>query len=210
MNQVEVIIYNRVSHVSQDYTRQIKSLQATAKKKGWLVRRVFSEKISGMSKVESRTELLKAIEYAKANSISILATSELSRLGRRVLPILKLIDLLHENGIGVYIEQFNMISMEDQKENPSMTILLQTVAIMAELETSTAKNRQRQGIELAKLNGKYKGRKRKAKANPSKLLAKYADVADLVLHSDLSLRRISKITGRSINTIRKVKKITLL
>ena len=210
MSQVEVIIYNRVSHVSQDYTRQIKSLQATAKSKGWLVRRVFSEKISGTSKIESRTELLKAIEYAKENSLSILATSELSRLGRSVLPILSLISLLHENGIGVYIEQFNMISMENGKENMSMKVLLQVLAIGAELENDTRKIRQNQGIALAKLNGKYTGRKRNAKANPGKLLAKYADVADLVLHSDLSLRRISKITGRSVNTVRKVKKITNL
>lgn len=207
MNQVEIIIYNRVSHVSQDYTRQVKSLQATAKSKGWLVRRVFSEKISGTSKIESRTELLNAIEYAKENSISILATSELSRLDRRVLPILKLIDLLHENGIGVYIEQFNMISMEDGIENPSMKILLQVLAIGAELENDMRKRRQIQGIELAKLNGKYKGRKRKAKANPGKLLEKYAAVADLINDSNLSLRKISRITHRSINTVRKVKQL---
>lgn len=207
MNQVEIVIYNRVSHVSQDYTRQIKSLQSTAKSKGWLVKRVFSEKISGTSKVESRIELLKAIEYAKENSISILATSELSRLGRQVLPILKLIDLLHENGIGVYIEQFNMISMEDGIENPSMKILLQVLAIGAELETKMSKNRQMQGISLAQMNGKYKGRKRNAKANPGKLLEKYADVADLINDSNLSLRKISRITNRSINTVRKVKQL---
>jgi DNA invertase Pin-like site-specific DNA recombinase len=182
-------------------------LQATAKSKGWKVRRVFSEKVSGTSKVESRTELVKAIEYAKENNIKILATSELSRLGRKVLPILKLVDLLHQNGIGVYIEQFNMLSMEDNKENMSMKILLQVLAIGAELENDARKTRQIQGIKLAKINGVYTGRKLNAKADPGKLLKKYSDVVDLLKSSDLSLRRIASITGRSINTVRKVKSL---
>ena len=207
MKQQEVIIYNRVSHESQDYTRQLKSLQATAERKGWEVKRIFSEKISGTSKTGSRPELQKAIEYAKSRSISILATAELSRLGREVLPILQLIKKLHDLGIGIYIEQFNMLSFEDKKENPSMRLLLQVLAIGAEMENDLRKTRQAQGIQLAKMNGVYTGRKVNAKADPSKLLEKYSDVADLIKDSNLSLRKISRITNRSINTVRKVKQL---
>ena len=88
-----------------------------------------------------------------------------------------------------------------------MRLLLQVLAIGAEMENDLRKTRQAQGIQLAKMNGVYTGRKVNAKADPGKLLDKYADVADLIKDSNLSLRRISRITSRSINTVRKVKRL---
>ena len=77
-------------------------------------------------------------------------------------------------------------------------------ALGAEMENDLRRQRQKEGIQLAKLKGNYKGRQKGAKADASKLLEKYKDVVDLVGKSDLSLRRISSITGHSVNTVRKV------
>jgi len=207
MTSPNVVIYNRVSHVSQDFTRQLKSLKQIAEEKRWIIKRVFSEKISGTKRLSERAELNKTLQYIKNHDIQIVMTSEVSRLGRRVVDVLNLVETFHELNAGVYIEQFDMTSMVDGKENPSMKLLLQVLAIGAEMENDLRKVRQKQGIEIAKLQGKYRGRKTNAKSDPVKFLKKYNDVVDLVKESNLSQRKISKITGRSINTVRKVKRI---
>jgi len=100
-----------------------------------------------------------------------------------------------------------MCSLDNGKENPIVRLLLQMMSIGAEMENGLRKERQMQGIQLAKLNGKYNGRARGAVTSSEALLNKYEDVADLIKSSDLSIRKIAKITKRSINTVRKVKEL---
>jgi DNA invertase Pin-like site-specific DNA recombinase len=100
-----------------------------------------------------------------------------------------------------------MLSFEDGKENPMVMMLLQMLSIGAELENNLRKERQREGIALAKLQQKYVGRREGSKANKEKQLLKYKDVVDLLKKSDLSIRRIASITERSINTVIKVRKL---
>jgi len=132
--------------------------------------------------------------------------SEISRVGRRVVDILNTVDNFHQKGIGLFVQQFNMTSMENEKENPVVMLLLQTLSIGAELEYSHRAMRQKEGIALRKLQNpeKYQGRKTGARANRDKLLKKYQDIVDLINKSELSLRKISRLTGRSVNTVRKV------
>lgn len=89
-------------------------------------------------------------------------------------------------------------------ENPIVKMLIQMLSLGAEMENNLRKERQLQGIQLAKMSGKYQGRLTGSMASKEKLLVKYNDVADLVKNSDLSIRRISEITERSINTVRKI------
>lgn len=63
------------------------------------------------------------------------------------------VELLHEKGIALYIQQFNMLTMENGKENPVAKILLQMLCIGAEMENSQRKIRQIGGIHLAKIKG---------------------------------------------------------
>jgi DNA invertase Pin-like site-specific DNA recombinase len=60
--------------------------------------------------------------------------------------------------------------------------------IGAEIENSLRKERQMQGIELAKMQGKYLGRSKSAIQSKGKTLNKYQDVTDLLKSSDLSIR----------------------
>ena len=64
---------------------------------------------------------------------------------------------------------------------------------------------QQENPALAKLQQKYSGRKTGSRANREHQLKKYADVVDLIQQSDLSLRKIARITSRSINTVIKVR-----
>ena len=204
---MEAIIYSRVSSLSQDYERQLINLKTAAQEKGWHVRRTFQEKISGTVRSGSRTEFKSLMDYIDKTPVQVVMVSEISRLGRRVVDVLNFVELLHEKGIALYIQQFNMLTMEHGKENPVAKMLLQMLSIGAEMENSQRKIRQIEGIQLARMKGVYNGRVNGAKSNPSALLTKYQNISDLLDKSDLSVRRIAGITGHSVNTVRKLKQI---
>ncbi|MCB0538912.1 MAG: recombinase family protein [Bacteroidetes bacterium] len=204
---MDTAIWSRVSSDSQNNQRQISNLKTEAEKRGWTVKRVFKETVSGTIKTTERKEFNTLLEYVKQNNIEIVLISEISRIGRKVVDVLNVVDIFHQNGIGIYVQQFNMISFEKGKENPMVMLLLQVLAIGAQMENDHRRSRQKQGIELARMQNKYAGRKPGSIANTEKQLEKYSDVVDLLKKSKLSLRRISEITGRSTTTIVKVKKL---
>ena len=204
---MEAIIYSRVSSESQDNERQIINLKQVADQKGWHVKRTFQEKISGTIKSGSRNEFKSLLEYIERSPIQVIMTSEISRIGRRVVDVLNFVEQLHEKGIALYIQQFNMLTFENGKENPIAKMLLQMLSIGAEMENNQRRIRQCEGIQLAKIRGIYKGRINGAKTSPSTMLDKYQNVSDLIDKSDLSVRRIAGITGHSVNTVRKIKQL---
>ena len=207
MIHMEAIIYSRVSSESQDNERQIINLKTVAQEKGWHVRRTFQEKVSGTTKSGSRNEFKMLLEYIDKTPVQVIMTSEISRIGRRVVDVLNFVELLHEKGIALYIQQFNLLTMENGKENPVAKMLLQMLSIGAEMENSQRKIRQLEGIQLAKIKGVYNGRVNGARSNPSILMNKYQNISDLLDKSELSVRRIAGITGHSINTVRRIKQL---
>ena len=204
---MQAIIYSRVSSLSQDYERQIIKLKTVSQEKGWIVKRTFQEKISGTIKSGSRTEFKSLMEYIDKTPVQVVMVSEISRLGRRVVDVLNFVELLHEKGIALYIQQFNMLTMENGKENPVAKMLLQMLSIGAEMENSQRKIRQLEGIQLAKIKGVYNGRVKGSRTSVKVLIDKYQNVNDLLDKSELSVRRIAGITGHSVNTVRKMKQL---
>lgn len=204
---MEAIIYSRVSSLSQDFERQLINLKIVAHEKGWHVKRTFQEKISGTVKSGSRNEFKMLLEYIDKTPVQVIMTSEISRIGRRVVDVLNFVELLHEKGIALYIQQFNLLTVENGKENPVAKMLLQMLSIGAEMENSQRKIRQLEGIQLAKIKGVYNGRVNGAKSNPSVLMNKYQNILALLDKSELSVRRIAGITGHSVNTVRKIRQL---
>lgn len=133
--------------------------------------------------------------------------SDPGRIGRKVVDILTVVDTFHKHGIALFVQQFNMLSMQDGKENSMVMLLLQMLSIGAEIENNLRKIRQGEGIALAKLQQRYTGRLEGSKANKENQLKKYSDVVDLLKKSELSIRRIATITSKSVNTVRKVKQL---
>jgi len=94
------------------------------------------------------------------------------------------------------------------KNNPNIkAIFFNGKNVKEYFESYIRKERQRQGIELVKLNNKHKGRKNGSRTSPKRLIEKYADIVDLLKGSDLSLRRIAAITNHSVNTVRRIKSL---
>jgi DNA invertase Pin-like site-specific DNA recombinase len=197
---MNAVIYSRVSSQSQENERQIIELRQIANEKGWTVKRVFKEKISGTIDSSQRPEFNNMLKYLDQHrDINIVMATEVSRLGRRVVDVLNTVDILHKKEIGIFLPRFRELTYENGKENPTTKLLLQMFSIGAEMENDLRRQRQLEGIQLAKMKNKYHGRKKGAKADTNELLDKYKDVVDLVGKSDLSLRRIAQITNHSIN-----------
>lgn len=202
---MKAVAYVRVSSDSQDLTRQRENLAEIAVRNGWDLKRTFAEKVSGTTRSDERKEFRNLLLYVREKGIQLVMVSEISRLSRRVIDCLTCIEELHSMGVGIYVQQFNMCSLEDGKENPVVKMLIQMLSMGAEMENSLRKERQTQGIKVAKAKGVYRGRKIGATTTKESLLRKHQDVIDLINNGNFSIRRISKITNRSVNTVRKLK-----
>ena len=104
----KVVILARVSTQAQDYQRQVTELQEYCGRAGWEVTRVFANKVSGAKAVTERTEIVEMVEYIKSNDIQRVVCLEISRLGRNTLEALKVINYLNENGVSLYVKNYNL------------------------------------------------------------------------------------------------------
>ena len=104
----KVVLLARVSTDKQEYDRQVNELMDYCNRVGWCVEAVFCNKVSGAKKLEERTEIVELIHYVQENSIDKVVCLEISRLGRNTLEALKVIQLLTENGVSLYVKNYNL------------------------------------------------------------------------------------------------------
>ena len=208
-NMIKIAIFARVSTSVQDYERQVNELTALAKGKGWSVEAIFCEKISGARKNADRNELTRMIKYVQANRINKVAVTELSRLGRDTLQVLEIIERFNELGISLYIQNYNIETLnEDGTINPMSQFLITILAEVARMERKTIRERVESGYKNYRANGGKVGRKQGYKKSAEAMREQYAEEMRL-LRKGISLRNISKITGTSVNTIRKCQSLII-
>ena len=201
---MDVVIFGRVSTLIQDYDRQINELTAICTQRGWLVRSVFTEKISGAKKNAERKELSRMIEYIKAQHIDKVLVTELSRLGRDTLQVLQVIETLNGMKVSLYIQNYNIETLnEDGKVNAISQFLITILAEIARMERKTIRERMNSGYKNFREQGGVVGRKQGYTKSEDQMKQQYSQEIKL-LRKGLSLREVSKLTGHSINTIRKV------
>ncbi|MCI6281764.1 MAG: recombinase family protein [Bacteroides uniformis] len=204
---IKTVIFARVSTNVQEYDRQINELTVLAKSNGWSVEAVFAEKISGAKSNKERTELLNMVSYVEGNHINKVLVTELSRLGRDTLQVLEVIQMLNEKGISLYIQNYNIETLtKDGKVNAMSQFLITILAEVARMERKTIRERVESGYKNYRANGGKVGRKIGYKKAEETIREQYTEEIKL-LKKGYSLRNISKITGTSINTIRKCKSL---
>ncbi|NDW11209.1 recombinase family protein [Dysgonomonas sp. 520] len=204
-----VCVYCRVSSTNgtQDYQRQINDLTAFATQNSYKVVRVFAEKVSGAKKNIDRLELLKMIDFVNSNKIEKVLVTELSRLGRDTLQTLQTIELLNQNKISLYIQNYNIETLTPTKQiNPMSQFLITILSEVARMERKTIRERVESGYKNHLANGGKVGRKTGFRKDNETMKTQYVEDIKL-LRKGYSLRNINKITGTSINTLRKVKTI---
>lgn len=198
-----ICIFARVSTSIQDYDRQVNELTALAQRNNWSVEAVFSEKISGAKKNSERKELSRMVDYVQAHHISKVAVTELSRLGRDTLQVLEVIEQFNRLGISLYIQNYGIETLTENGEvNPMSQFLITILAEVARMERKTIRERVESGYKNYRANGGKVGRKEGYRKSEADMREQYAEEIRL-LRKGISLRNISKITGVSVNTIRK-------
>lgn len=202
----KVVIYARVSTTTQDYDRQLMELREYASKMGYCVVKEVSEKISGAKKVEDR-QLADLITYTIAERVDKILIYECSRLSRRVVDFLQVVENLTENGISLYIHQNGLETLQpDGKPNPIAQLVMGMMAQFAALERSLIRSRMASGFQRYLERGGRVGRKEGYRKSDEQLKEEYAEVVRL-LRKGYSLRNVAKISGRSVNTVRKLKSV---
>ena len=202
-----ICIFARVSTSIQDYDRQVNELTALAQRNGWSVEAVFSEKISGAKKNSERKELSRMVDYVQAHHISKVAVTELSRLGRDTLQVLEVIEQFNKLGISLYIQNYGIETLTENGEvNPMSQFLITILAEVARMERKTIRERVESGYKNYRANGGKVGRKEGYRKSNDDMKVQYAEEIRL-LRKGISLRNICRITGTSINTIRKCQRL---
>lgn len=204
---VKTVIFARVSTSLQEYDRQVNELTTLANTNGWNVEAIFTEKISGAKANTERTELMNMINFVEAKHINKVLVTELSRLGRDTLQVLEVIETLNSKGISLYIQNYNIETLtQDGKVNAMSQFLITILAEVARMERKTIRERVESGYNNYRANGGKVGRKTGYKKAEEAMKTQYIEEIKL-LRKGYSLRNISKLTGTSINTIRKCKSL---
>lgn len=199
----KVVIFARVSTNGQDYERQVNELTALCQRNNWMVAATFCEKVSGAKKNTERKELSRMIEYLHINNINMVIVTELSRLGRDTLQVLEVIEQFNKMGISLYIQNYHIETLtENGLVNPMSQFLITILAEVARMERKTIRERVESGYKNYRANGGKVGRKEGYRKSEIDMKEQYTEEIKL-LKKGISLRNISKITGTSINTIRK-------
>lgn len=144
------LAYIRVSTVEQNLERQYENL------KNYGIEKYFEEKVSGST--INRPKLKEMMEWARAGDTVYI--DEFSRLARNTRDLLDIVETLTQRGVQV-------ISHKEKVDfsTPQGKLFLTLIASLAEFELELRKERQREGIAIAKAAGKYKGRAAKQVAD---------------------------------------------
>ncbi|WP_231129680.1 recombinase family protein [Corynebacterium xerosis] len=144
------VSYLRVSSKDQSLARQREALSSVG------VRKEFVDEISARSRAD-RPGLQSCIEYLRDGDE--LHVASIDRLARSLIDLKQLIAELTAKGVTVVFHKENLRFAADT-DDPTANLMLGILGSFAEFERSIIRERQAEGIALAKKAGKYKGRKR--------------------------------------------------
>lgn len=202
------VIYSRVSSPGkrQSTERQFVDLEKYAEQNGYQVIEHFSEKISGVKKNENRKILQECISYCISNKVDTLLITEISRLGRSTLEILKALEVLHSNKVCVYIQNLNIETLRaDKTINPLSSLITTLLGELAGIERQGIIDRLNSGRELYIEKGGRLGRKLGSRKTIEQKKEEYRDSISL-LKKGYSIRNVAKLTGKAVSTIQQIKK----
>lgn len=145
----QVVAYVRVSSTDQNPARQLTTIGD--------VEETFTDTVSGGSRAK-RTALATMLRHVRRGDTVRVASMD--RLARSVVDLAQLVGEL--TGRGVRVEFVTeRLTFDPGGEDPFATFQLHLLGAVAQLERSLIRERQREGIAIAKTNGVYRGRTRK-------------------------------------------------
>lgn len=161
------IAYVRVSTVEQNEARQLEALEK------YNIDKWFTEKVS--AKDTNRPQLQAMLDFAREGDTVYI--HEFSRLARSTKDLLEIVEELNNKGVQLVSNKENL-----DTSTPTGKLMLTMIGAIAEFERQQILERQKEGIAIAKKEGKFKGRQ--VKAIDEEIFSKY--------YAEYKLRRINK------------------
>ena len=179
---MKAAIYSRVSTDKQEQENQVQKLMAVANRHEWTVEAVYSDVISGAT--DKRPELDALMKSVMRREVDVVLVWDISRLGRSLSHLLKLLDAFHTKGVDLFIDQQGI-----DTTTPYGKMTFQICGAFAEFERSLIQERVKAGLARAVSQGRKLGRPAIAPVTARK-------VRDL-REEGLSFRKIGKKVGIS-------------
>lgn len=176
------IAYVRVSTIEQNEARQIEALEK------YDIEKWFTEKVSG--KNLDRPQLRQMLDFAREGDTIYI--HDFSRLARSTKDLLNIVEMLQTKGIHLVSNKESIDSSTGYGK-----LMLTMIAAINEFERTNLLERQREGIAIAKRNGKYKGRKPFSSDRFDGLYQQY-------IHREINKTEFSKLLGISRPTLDKL------
>ena len=203
----KVVIYARVSTQGQDYERQLSELREYARKMEYEVVMEFCEKVSGAKTVAERQALTELLSFVESNKVDKVLIYECSRLSRRAIDFLTVIENLTAKKISVFILQNGLETLlPNGQPNPIAQLVMGILAQFNSMERSLIRSRMESGYSHYRAAGGKVGRKEGYRKSEEAMKEQYKEEIKL-LRKGLSLQNIYRITSTSPNTLLKLKKI---
>ena len=169
---------------------------------------VVEDKVSGSVPFFERQGGKTILELVGKGDVSELSVWQIDRLGRDVRDIVNTIHFFTQKKISItFISQGLKTLNPDGTENPISKLIINILGVVSEIERTQILERQKQGIELAKSKGIYKGRKKGTIEDTLTFLSKPKNKRVIeLLKKGYKSKDISTLLNIHINTITKIKK----
>lgn len=204
---MKTVYYSRVSSSSQNNARQVEKFKRIGlNQKDDL----FMDICSGSIPFKKRPEAIRLWDLSTSYSDEVkIVVDSIDRLGRNFKDILNTVEDFTELRVNIQFLKEGFETLDPNgKVNQYGKIILAVMGSIAEAERERIRERQAEGIAVAKNKGIYieNGKKKKGYVEPmDKFLSKHKDIVTK-LNAGLNYRDIAKVTGKSTSTIAKVVK----
>ena len=177
------VAYKRVSTADQNTARQLE---------GKTFDKVFEDKVSG--KDTNRPQLQAMLEYVRDGDV--VHIHSLDRLGRNTADLLQLVEQLKAKGVTIHFHKEGMIFSTDTS-NPMHQLMFTMLSGFAQFERELIKERQREGIAIARAENKYEGRKKTIDDE---------EIRTAMAQDGASYRKVAKALGVGVSTVQRAMK----
>ena len=194
---MKTLRYNRISSATQNLDRQQQNNQNYTY--------VFEDKCSGVIPLFDRKYGVYLKEYVEQGKVDEISIHSIDRLARNLRNLLDVIEFFHSYNVSLYIENLGMRTLVEGKMNYTIKMMISVIGSFSEIENEIRKERQMEGIAIAKSLGKYKKRKQRGKESTLSFLQKHKQAVDL-LEQGMKGSYVGKICNLNKNTISKIKR----
>ena len=193
----------------QDYQYQIDTLTEICKQRDWEIVKVFGNYVSGAAPLEKRQEILDLIAFVKENKIDYCCATSIDRVSRDLLTGVQIIRTLADNGVNLYLANYNLETLQDGKISAITEMLLSVVLSVASYEREQIRTRLSMGyrayVQRRKENPELRLGRQGYQKSEDAYREEYAKELSL-MRKGISMRNVRQLTGTSLGTLQKLKK----